>query len=392
MLVMQMSSVRLKIPLSFLLLCLLSVGASRRIRRKALVPRETDNMNSSDDPNRNVGADDAGNTAAVEHALWKVHAANHNVLFDNRDYRADASSYLQEALQHDHSGKSRCDLPRMRLSEVQLRWEQAKQQYSLIEGGSGKTSQQQTEIAARTQFNSGLANGLPVIVDDVVGELKWPAAHRWTQPQMISRLQNKPIDFESFSYSPWSNESSWLHSLSAPQQSLGQYLASEESGHNVFFFVSEDGKETSEDDSGVLNELRHDFIPHPSFAYPPDDRQAIFAIDGIGSSHGFHSHDPVWQVQVEGYKMWHLMPPTSPCTERTEDGRPEYGSAVLVDGQPFKHPNACAMLKQVDPPPGALSCLVAPGEMVLLPTAWFHATCGLSNYTAAAGGWLGKNH
>ena len=102
---------------------------------------------------------------------------------------------------------------------------------------------------------------------------------------------------------------------------------------------------------------------------------SIVAIDALGSSHGFHSHDPVWNVQVEGYKMWWLLPP-------------DYDSSLLPNGEAFRHPNACAMLSQAKPPPGTATCVTGPGEMLLLPYGWIHATCGLTDYIAAAGGWL----
>ncbi|CAE7233826.1 FCA1, partial [Symbiodinium microadriaticum] len=71
------------------------------------------------------------------------------------------------------------------------------------------------------------------------------------------------------------------------------------------------------------------------------------------------------------------------------EGGQKWGAAPLLpSGEAFQYPNACAMLKQATPPPGTLTCVTGPGEMLLLPDEWIHATCGLTEFTAAAGGWL----
>ncbi|CAE7523607.1 unnamed protein product, partial [Symbiodinium pilosum] len=191
---------------------------------------------------------------------------------------------------------------------------------------------------------------------------------------------------QSFDYPDWVYSK---HNLTT----FGSYVNNNESADNVFLFGSEDGCDRTDVFKQTMDTIRGDFAPSPAFGWESEVCESIVAVDSIGSSHGFHCHDPVWQVQVEGYKMWWLLPPhykgTAPEGD-SDDGSMGWGGApVLPDGTVFAHPNGCAMLKQVEPPPGTDTCILAPGEMMVLPTGWVHSTCGLTNYTAAAGGWLG---
>eukprot|EP00930_Biecheleria_cincta_P083568 TRINITY_DN7311_c0_g1_i1.p1 TRINITY_DN7311_c0_g1~~TRINITY_DN7311_c0_g1_i1.p1 ORF type:complete len:390 (+),score=63.95 TRINITY_DN7311_c0_g1_i1:76-1170(+) len=298
------------------------------------------------------------------------------IIRDVHDYRDDAASYLQEALEGRRE-RHGCSLPKISLREVESRWRQ-----------HVAPAQSESEVKeARWSFNAALHRNFPVMVEGVMAQLNWPAAHKWSQAQLTHRFRN--IDFEEvfFRY-----HDGWIHKVrdyhgGIAKETFGDYLASNQSGTGIFLFVSEGGRETDDYEAAIIDAIRSDFLPHPNFAFSPAARQAMLNVDAIGSSHGFHFHNPVWQVQVEGYKMWYFMPPDSPVDSPSH----RFGAAPLdANGKPFLHPNACAMLKQVRPPPSAFSCMVAPGEMVLLPHGWFHATCGLSNYTASVGGWMAE--
>eukprot|EP00930_Biecheleria_cincta_P083575 TRINITY_DN7311_c0_g4_i1.p1 TRINITY_DN7311_c0_g4~~TRINITY_DN7311_c0_g4_i1.p1 ORF type:complete len:388 (+),score=51.44 TRINITY_DN7311_c0_g4_i1:69-1166(+) len=298
------------------------------------------------------------------------------IIRDVSDYRGDAASYLQEVLD-GRRGRRGCPLPKMSLREVEGRWRQ-----------HVAPAQSEGEVKeARWSFNAALHQNYPVMVGDVMAQLGWPAAHRWSQSQLTQRFRNHKFHEEFFRY-----HDGWIHGVrdhhgGIAEETLAEYLDSNQSGQGIFLFVSEDGRDTGDYEAATLDTIRSDFLPHPNFAYSPAARQAMLNVDAIGSSHGFHFHNPVWQVQVEGYKMWYFMPPDYPVDTPSH----RFGAAPLgADGKPFLHPNACAMLKQVEPPPAAFSCMVAPGEMVLLPHGWFHATCGLSNYTASVGGWMSE--
>eukprot|EP00440_Ansanella_granifera_P066307 gb/GFBE01071919.1/.p1 GENE.gb/GFBE01071919.1/~~gb/GFBE01071919.1/.p1 ORF type:complete len:395 (+),score=129.37 gb/GFBE01071919.1/:1-1185(+) len=309
---------------------------------------------------------------------------------DLTDYRGDAHIFLQEALKKPELS-SRCNLPRMSLAEVEQHWEEELDKK--LRKVKKHADKERAVQELRAEFNSKLRNNMPVLVQNVVSQLKWPAAKKWSQAQMTERLRNKEWEIHTFYYPDWImnvEEPEKNHSLA--HETLDEYLGSDQSAKNFFLFASEDGSRSESWKTEIVDTIRDDFKPHPNFAYLPDEKEAIFAVDAIGSSHGFHAHDPVWQVQVEGYKMWHLLPPTAEVTEQNPVGFPEWGSSPLdAEGKPFEHPNACAMLKQFTPPPQTMTCMVAPGEMLLLPDSWLHATCGLSNYTAAVGGWLGMH-
>ena len=90
---------------------------------------------------------------------------------------------------------------------------------------------------------------------------------------------------------------------------MADYLKNNESAKNVFLFASESGCEEMPELKELVDVLRGQFAPAPQFGYGPETCTGIIAIDGIGSSHGFHSHDPVWNTQVSGTKHWWLLEP-----------------------------------------------------------------------------------
>merc|ERR1712190_567740 len=101
--------------------------------------------------------------------------------------------------------------------------------------------------------------------------------------------------------------------------------------------------------------------PTPPFAAAPEEGHSILAIDRAGSSHGLHTHGPVWQTQVQGHKAWWLI---SPSTSTNRGLFPVDGS------QQFTESNACAFLRRDTPPPESIRCLVWPRETVIVPKSW----------------------
>jgi len=170
--------------------------------------------------------------------------------------------------------------------------------------------------------------------------------------------------------------------LAAPPgaETLATYLARNDSGHNFFVFVNE-AENPPEELSNLVQDLSEDIQPMPAFSAHTTERHGILAIDGAGSSHGFHRHDGVWQTQVTGRKMWWLLPPSVPATGG-------FRSPPIVDGQVYGNPNACELLLRRSPPEGAHVCVMQPGDTVILPDLWWHATCALDPITASIGGWL----
>ena len=79
-------------------------------------------------------------------------------------------------------------------------------------------------------------------------------------------------------------------------------------------------------------------------------------------------HDAAWLAVVVGAKLWHLAPPDRPkpadrlCAQR---GKVDYALAAAE---------------------GVTHCIAHPGEVVVVPDGWWHATCNLAPYTLAIGG------
>ncbi|KAL1515964.1 hypothetical protein AB1Y20_002577 [Prymnesium parvum] len=77
------------------------------------------------------------------------------------------------------------------------------------------------------------------------------------------------------------------------------------------------------------------------------------------ANHGF-----AWIGLIAGEKLWYASPPEVP--------RPAGPS--------------CSRRDQIEPLEGATICLQRPGEVMVVPTAWWHATCNLGEFTLGVGG------
>ena len=79
-------------------------------------------------------------------------------------------------------------------------------------------------------------------------------------------------------------------------------------------------------------------------------------------------HHSAWLAVVAGAKLWHLAPPDRPqpsnryCPGR---GKVDYALAARE---------------------GVIHCMALPGEVVVVPDDWWHATCNMLPYTIAIGG------
>ncbi|CAJ1400144.1 unnamed protein product [Effrenium voratum] len=304
------------------------------------------------------------------------HSHTHAKVVDDTDYREDARVRGEQAMKQ--SLDERCSLKRMTLEEVHHRWAEL---VAAEKAKVGHLTMDKMEDL-RFAFNSVLNNNQPVMVQDVPRQLGWHAAGHWGAEELSKFLGDHQWERQSFDYPDW------IFGLKN-YTSLSGYLKRHESSTNVFLFASEPGCDENKVLKSTVDVIRGHITPSPDFAYGPEWCQAIIAIDGIGASHGFHNHDPVWNVQVTGWKQWWLMPPHSKANWQNEFGMEWGGAPLTADGTPFEMPNGCAMVKQATPPPGTQMCVTGPGEMILLPDSWIHATCGLTEFTVGAGGWLG---
>ena len=117
----------------------------------------------------------------------------------------------------------------------------------------------------------------------------------------------------------------------------------------------------SEHEQILINDLKNYRIT-PSFL----SKRNITMFFSFGSNrHGANTanHGFTWIALVSGTKLWHV-----------------------ADGQVMKpaEPNC-----NIDPPqriPNTLACIQRENEIMTLPTAWWHSTCNLDNFTIGVGG------
>jgi cyclopropane fatty-acyl-phospholipid synthase-like methyltransferase len=143
-----------------------------------------------------------------------------------------------------------------------------------------------------------------------------------------------------------------------PGTSVANYL----SDHDILFFTN------SKENGPFMKDLYSDYqTPSP---VQHINGFEVFSAVGRLKSHPFHKHGESWLGQVEGRRMWWFLPPSAPKPERA---------------------NACLyMTGEVPLPPGAVSCVQNPGEVVWFPKDWYHATCALDEWTVGIGAQNGR--
>mmetsp|Transcript_19661 Transcript_19661/g.42556 ORF Transcript_19661/g.42556 Transcript_19661/m.42556 type:complete len:872 (+) Transcript_19661:29-2644(+) len=331
------------------------------------------------------GSEEGGRQPGDDHALNFI---------DSKDYRQDAIEFLKDALKKDPTGSEHCDLTEMNYSTVVDLWNTFRDEWmAKIPADTPRGARRVFLGRVREAFPELLFQGNPVVVRNATEALGWDS-EAWNQENITETLGNLSLQEMSFGYPIWLGNSleeglganadgSPLHTT------FEQYFKKNMSAEDIFLFLNEENPDKDprlefDSENEAVRRIRDLFTPTPPFAWPAKERLALVAIDGRGSSHGFHEHTAVWQVQVQGYKMWHFMPPSTPMSF----GRHKRGGSPMVKGQPWEHPNGCAFLKKVPVPPGTTQCLVGPGSMVVMPANWVHSTCGLDQYTVGVGGWL----
>jgi len=338
----------------------------------------------------------AEQSAALEELLVSMAAersSNHSHVRATEDYRRDAELFLKT-----YSGGSlpSCNLKMTSLKRAESVWDRSldsalKHVTSLLQ--SDITSAEAVDplpwmpgkrrlalnayALARKHFAYALFSGQPGLVGGVTD--KWPAMELWQTPRdLLARVADRRIPVMNFTYLfgfPQVAED-------VPPETLSEYVEHGDSAQNLFVFVNEAFQGLSQSLIDLTEDLVNDIQPMPVFAAKREEKHAILAIDGAGSSHAFHRHDAVWQTQMTGRKAWWMMPPTVPSVDGQMQKPP------LVDGKVYGNPNACEMLIRRSPPAGAQMCVMEPGETVVLPKEWWHATCGLDVITASMGGWF----
>jgi hypothetical protein len=90
----------------------------------------------------------------------------------------------------------------------------------------------------------------------------------------------------------------------------------------------------------------------------------VLSLGGAQEGVRMANHGLAWIGLIGGMKLWHVAPHDAP--------RP---------------PNpTCGARDRIEVLPGVTHCLQHPGEVMVVPTAWWHATCNLGEYTLGIGG------
>ena len=102
---------------------------------------------------------------------------------------------------------------------------------------------------------------------------------------------------------------------------------------------------------------------------------------GVGTGYGVgvppENHPSSWFAMVKGRKRWVLNPP------QAGSGR-NGGEGSEPAGVMFRHANG-EMCVPVNKPLGALHCDQQEGEVIWVPTYWWHETCGLEDFSIGLG-------
>ena len=130
--------------------------------------------------------------------------------------------------------------------------------------------------------------------------------------------------------------------------------------------LDEYGRSVGED--ALLTDLRSEYAP-PDFLESASQCR-VFSFGGGQRGVQMMQHGVAWLSLVSGAKLWHVAPPHVP---RPSDRH--CGDGGLVDHE-------LAARESVT------HCLLLPGETIVVPQDWWHATCNLDPYTIGIGGQL----
>jgi SAM-dependent methyltransferase len=97
----------------------------------------------------------------------------------------------------------------------------------------------------------------------------------------------------------------------------------------------------------------------------------VFSAMVKGSYYAFHRHDEAQITQIHGRKMWYFLP------NDIDSEPPKFNTCDLLHGKyqlrDKKHVNSL------------ISVLQQPGDTIIVPNGWFHATCALDDWTVGVG-------
>jgi len=228
----------------------------------------------------------------------------------------------------------------------------------------------------------------PAIFTNLTGG--WRASRDWSQEHFLQEFSTWQMPLSTFL------RDSWLELVGQRAEvvthptdvSLKEYLSVlNSSRRNVFLFVRDDSASNRQYHTRRRDRRRR-FIDALQYGYsvPHGMTEAvrIFAMDGTATGHGMHRHKEGWLAQIAGRKVWWLAPP-----------QPEDEGSAFRPAFPYKALSEeegswpCAWLLNEDLVPSKaplIRCVQEPGEIVVLPTGWWHNTCSLDDFNIAIGG------
>lgn len=145
----------------------------------------------------------------------------------------------------------------------------------------------------------------------------------------------------------------------APHVTVSEFLEHAHEDH-VVMYDGEPGRSAAEE--ALLADL-HTVRPMPDVLMRAHGT-LFFSFGGGPQGVDMANHGFTWIALVAGSKLWHVAPGTTP--------------------KPLNP--SCARRDAYDVIEGTIRCLQSAGEVIALPTAWWHATCNLGEYTVGIGG------
>jgi len=143
-----------------------------------------------------------------------------------------------------------------------------------------------------------------------------------------------------------------------------------------------------EDGLGLQLKEKFPEKPMPTPTFLPENARRAMSYHAHGTSNGFHSHPTTqWLTELTAFKSWYFMPPETWTY-------PEDFTSSFIPDEGFWHEPDLAMSNTVCGyrPKNEMmkrhlqTCTAGPGEVVLVPKKWWHATCALGEFAVATGG------
>ncbi|GAB5355806.1 hypothetical protein AAMO2058_000236800 [Amorphochlora amoebiformis] len=184
----------------------------------------------------------------------------------------------------------------------------------------------------------------------------WKAFDRWTKAE-FSRLYGN-LTIPRFT-------STGTHFTLGPEYGdkidLSVYVEHSDNQH----FIIYDHAETVE----IMNAIRADYYL-PSILHA-SSLETILSFGGNPQGANFQRHQVAWLATIHGSKHWYMAPPTA--------NKPPEPVCRTYDGDQRRSEADWAAH-------GVRYCRVNQGEILWVPTQWWHATCNGAAYTLALGG------